>query len=320
MSKDDFEKQVDYYLLCCPLEGKSPRTVRWYGQKLAYFAHYLRTHNLTGELSQIQPREIRSFLSHLQTQVHADENNPRRPTREDSLSMETVHGYFRALHAFFSWAVRERLITDNPIRDLRAPKVPHRLMPYFTIEDIERLLNTAQGNGAASQRTYATLILLFDTGIRASELTGLKVADVNLTQGYLKVIGKGNKERIVPMGRQCQRVLHRYIGQYRPSPALPGTDNVFLTAQGYPLKQDYLYRIMAKACKQAGIQTKRPGPHTCRHTFARNFLSNGGNLLVLQRILGHTSLEMVRRYVNLQTDDLVAQQTRYSPIDMMMAR
>jgi site-specific recombinase XerD len=320
MPEDDFGKHVEYYLLCCPLEGKSLQTIRWYRQKLGYFSHYLRTRGRSMDIASIDHREIRSFLSHLQTQVHADENNPRRPTRDDSLSMETVHGYFRALHAFFSWAVRERLLTDNPMRDLRAPKVPRHLMPYFTVEEIVRLLNTAQGNDATSQRTYATLILLFDTGIRASELTGLKVSDVNLTQGYLKVIGKGNKERVVPIGRQCQRVLHRYISQYRPDPALAGTDNVFLTIQGYPLRPDYLYRIMVNACRQSGIQIKRPGPHTCRHTFARNFLSNGGNLLVLQRILGHTSLEMVRRYVNLQTDDLVAQQARYSPIDTLLAR
>ena len=110
--------------------------------------------------------------------------------------------------------------------------------------------------------------------------------------------------------------MHRY----RPAPALPGIDRVFLTRTGYPLRPDYVYKIISQACREAAIQGKRLGPHTCRHTFARNFLLNGGDLLTLQRILGHSSLEVVKLYVNLDTKDLLAQQWKYSPVDTLKAR
>lgn len=112
----------------------------------------------------------------------------------------------------------------------------------------------------------------------------------------------------------------RYVRRHRPDPALPGADSVFLTRRGYPLRPDYVYRIVSKACREAGIRGKRLGPHTCRHTFSRNFLLNGGDLITLQRILGHSSLEVVRLYVNLNTDDLIAQQWKFSPMDTLKAR
>lgn len=153
--------------------------------------------------------------------------------------------------------------------------------------------------------------------MRASELIGVRMCEPHLEQGYLKVFGKGGKERIVPMGYECQRTLLRYIRRFRPEPALPSIDRVFLTQDGRPLQIHWLYKVVSRACKKVGIEGKRLGPHTCRHTFARNFLMNGGDLLTLQHILGHSSLDMVRRYVNLDTKDLVSQQRRFSPIDML---
>jgi len=161
------------------------------------------------------------------------------------------------------------------------------------------------------------LVILLDTGIRVSELTALKMGDLHLAEGCFKVLGKGARERIVPLGRRSRSILNKYIRRHRPEPATPRIDNVFLTLQGDPMSPGYVHKVVAAACNRAGISGKRRGPHTCRHTFARNFLLNGGNLLTLQRILGHSSLEMVRRYVSLDTRDLISQQRRFSPIDLL---
>ena len=182
---------------------------------------------------------------------------------------------------------------------------------------MRNLLSVIDQRTDTGPRNYTILFLLLDTGIRASELIGLRMSDLYLDEGYLKVFGKGAKERIVPMGYQCQRALLKFTRRYRPEPAIPSISKVFLTQAGRPLRVDRLYKIVSGTCKQAGIKGKRLGPHTCRHTFARNFLMNGGDLLTLQHILGHSTLDMVRTYVNLDTSDLVSQQRRFSPMDML---
>ena len=308
------------YLLCCQTEGKSLRTVNWYRQKLGYFSQFLQKNGLATEVEAIGPRDIRRFIDHLQHGVQAGANNPHRPTEDKPLSPQTVAGYVRTLRAFFSWAVRERLIDGHPMQHVKTPKVPQRDMPFFSDVEIGRLLAALKQPTDVGQRNYALAVLLLDTGMRVSELIHMEMQDLHLNQGYLKVVGKGDKQRTIPLGRSSRKVLLDYLRKHRPEPSLPQCDRVFLTRTGDPLRPDYVYQIISRACRQVGITGKRLGPHTCRHTFARSFLLNGGDLLTLQRILGHTSLEVVKLYVNLQTEDLLAQQWKYSPMDTLKAR
>ena len=229
-------------------------------------------------------------------------------------------GYVRCLRAFFSWAVREGFLDEHPTRYVRTPKVPSLAMPFFTDEEVTSLLDALRKPTATEKRNYIMILVLLDTGVRVSELVNLEMKDLHLQQGYFKTIGKGSRERMVPLGRKSRRTLVDYVRKHRPLPALSGLDRVFLTRKGYPLRPDYVYKIISGACKEAGIRGKRLGPHTCRHTFARNFLLNGGDLITLQRILGHSSLEVVKLYVHLDTTALLAQQEKYSPMDALKAR
>lgn len=229
-------------------------------------------------------------------------------------------GYVRCLRAFFSWAVREGFLDEHPTRYVRTPKVPSLAMPFFTNEEVVRLLEAIKRSTPTGKRNHTMALILLDTGVRVSELVNLEMKDLHLQQGYFKTIGKGSRERMVPLGRKSRRTLVDYVRKHRPLPALSGLDRVFLTRKGYPLRPDYVYKIISGACKEAGIRGKRLGPHTCRHTFARNFLLNGGDLITLQRILGHSSLEVVKLYVHLDTTALLAQQEKYSPMDALKAR
>jgi site-specific recombinase XerD len=311
---------VSEYILSCQAEGKSGRTTRWYEQKLGYAIAYLQASHDISRLDQVGPQEIRRFIQHLQRDVKAGENNPRRPTQDKPLSPQTVAGYVRTLRAFFSWARKEGFLDENPMMHVKTPQVPRLDMPFFTDEEIEQLLSVLKGPTAVRQRNYTMVVLLLDTGLRVSELVHMGMHGLYLAEGYFKVIGKGSKERSVPLGRNSRKALLTYINRYRPTPSLPSADYVFLTQDGDPLRADYVYKVISEACQKVGIEGKRLGPHTCRHTFARSFLMNGGDLLTLQRILGHTSLEVVRLYVNLQTEDLLAQQSKYSPMDGLTAR
>ena len=314
------EGVIAEYLLCCQTEGKSMRTVEWYRQKLGYFAQFLQGNSLATEVEGIGAAEIRRFIHHLQTGVQAGANNPHRPTEDKPLSPQTVAGYVRTLRAFFSWAEREGLVDEHPMKHVKTPKVPQRDMPFFSDAEIARLLAALRQPTAVGQRNYALAVLLLDTGMRVSELIHMEMQDLHLSQGYFSVIGQGDKQRAIPLGRSSCKVLLDYLRKHRPEPSLPQCDNVFLTRTGGPLRPDYVYQIISHACRQVGITGKRLGPHTCRHTFARSFLLNGGDLITLQRILGHTSLEVVKIYVNLQTEDLLAQQWKYSPMDTLKAK
>jgi integrase/recombinase XerD len=128
------------YLLCCQSEGKSRRTIDSYRQKLEYFAALLEEHGLDERIDGIGRQEIRRFIQHLQTEVSAGENNPRRPVEDRGLSAETIAGYARTLRALWRWAVREGYLDESPMRRVRTPKVPRRAMPCFTNEEVARLL------------------------------------------------------------------------------------------------------------------------------------------------------------------------------------
>ena len=308
------------YLLCCRIEGKSPRTIAWYRQKLEYFDEFLRRDDHSRRMVEIRTPDLRSFINHLQTEVMADANNPCKPERNQRLSPHTVAGYVRTLKAFFSWAIREGLISDNPAARVSVPKTPSLMMRSFSEDELSALLGEIDLSRPTGPRDYAILVLLLDTGIRASELVGLRLYDLHLEEGWFKVFGKGGKERLIPTGYSCQRAVWRYVKRLRPEPRIATIDSVFLTRGGRPLTAHPLYEIVSDACKRAGIKGKRLGPHSCRHTYARKFLMNGGDLLTLQRILGHSSLDVVKLYVALTTDDILRKQRRFSPMDRMLVR
>ena len=161
-------------------------------------------------------------------------------------------------------------------------------------------------------------MLLIDTGIRSGELIKLKIEDVRMNEGLLKVTGKGRKERIVPMGSNAQRVLQRYLFRYRPKPANPNITNVFLSELGGPFTENGLKLVFSRLAKKSGVA--RLHAHLCRHTFATRFLINGGDVFSLQQILGHSSLEMVRNYVNLASSHIIIQHQKFSPLDRLNIR
>jgi site-specific recombinase XerD len=139
-----------------------------------------------------------------------------------------------------------------------------------------------------------------------------------MDDGFLKVVGKGRKERIVPIGRSAQRVLQRYLFRYRPEPAYPGVDNVFLSVHGEPLTENSVKLVFARLGRRSGVQ--RLHAHLCRHTFATRYLMNGGDVFTLQRILGHSTLEMVSHYVNMASNQVIIQHQKFSPLDHLNLR
>ena len=269
---------------------------------------------MSTDVTQISQHEIRAFILYLQRKRCFSEHRFNR-AMERGLSGHTINCYLRSIRIFFSWLISEGIIETNPFDLVKIPRAPRKIIPTFSDSQIRQLLNIIDTSNVEGYRNFTIIMTLLDTAMRVSELCTLKLDNLWLEDGMVKVWGKGNKERLIPIGKQVQRLLWRYINRYRPEPATPRYDQVFLTREGRPLSKDRLEAIVERYGRKAAITGVRISPHTFHHTMAVTFLRNGGDVFSLQRILGHSQLEVLRGYVNLAQSDISRVHRRNSPAD-----
>jgi integrase/recombinase XerD len=301
------------YFLCAQTEGKSRNTVDIVINSITYLYNFLSSNGLSTDVTHIGAQEMRAFILHLQ-QKRCFSSHPYSKVQQRGLSGHTVNTYMRSIRAFWSWLVEEEVIGSNPFSRLKIPKPPRKIMTTFSQSQLESLLDAMNGS-VEGYRDMVIVLTLLDTGLRVNELINLKVENAWLEEGLIKVLGKGNKERLVPLGKQIRKLLWRYITRYRPEPARPNLDNLFLTRDGRPLTKNRVDSIMKHHGRTARLTGVRCSPHTLRHTFAINFLRNDGDIFSLQKILGHSSLEMTRRYCELANVDIKKAHAIASPLD-----
>jgi site-specific recombinase XerD len=304
---------IDGFRLSCQTEGKSPKTIDWYICFLNRFRQFLESGGMPTDISQIDKNHIRAFIRYLQTEA-------RVPRGDTSLSSATVQGYVRTLKAFFSWVEREGYVTVNPMTKIPVPKAPTKVIDTFSTEQIARLVEVCHTSNGTGCRDLSILLLMLDSGIRVSEAVNIDLGHINLAEGYIKISGaKGGKERIVPIGSVVQRTLWKYINNSRPQPLTEKVTKLFLSDKKLPLTRNGIQQMVRRCGSRAGLTGVRCSPHTFRHTFAKNYLLNGGDIFSLQKILGHSSLASVRLYVNLFAGDIKRQHQRFSPVDNLAA-
>ena len=312
--KTDLDDLTEGYRLCARSEGKSINYVSLITTSVKSLLQYLRANDLPMDVVDISAQHIRGFILHLQS-VNRFVAHPFAKPQDTRLTGHTVNTYMRSLRAFWSWLEAEGIIEANPFSQLRIPRAPRKIIPTFSEEQVKALLAQVDTSSPEGFRNYTIILLLLDTMIRVSELTGCQMEDLNLEARCLKVRGKGSKERIVPFGRTVQKALWRYTTLYRPEPQIPQQDMLFLTADGRTMTKNRIEAILKAYGEKAGIRGVRVSPHTFRHTGAVQFLRNGGDLFSLQRIMGHSSLEILRGYVNLSQGDLNRVHAKASPLD-----
>lgn len=203
----DLNTLIEGFRLYCLAEGKQPTTVRWYMHKLDIFQRYLKGQDIPINTSHITTTHLRQFLVHLQTEVKADQHNPYKPARDEGLSPQTVQGYARTLKAFFSWVTSEGYLPKDPTQRLKIPKAPKAIIETFSDDQIRRLLKAIDQRSTVGFRDRCIILVFLDTGIRLSELVTLELPDLHLDQAYFQAMGKGAKERIVPIGAHVQKAL-----------------------------------------------------------------------------------------------------------------
>jgi integrase/recombinase XerD len=222
--------------------------------------------------------------------------------RDKGVSAVSVNTYARAINAFLKWAHDEGHV---PAR-VRIPRLKEEkfLLATLTSSHVDHLLRW-KPKSASANRVHTLACLLLDTGVRANEALSLRRSDVDLDNLLIRVKGKGQKDRVVPMSFELRRILYRWTTKHT-------FDLVFPTARGTKQGQRNALRDFQLMGRALGISGVRFSFHTMRHTFAVNYIRNGGDVFRLQRVLGHATLEMTRRYVNLQTEDLKAVHDRLS--------
>ena len=296
------------------IEGKSPKTRAWYNSGLEQFQRYLEGEALSTKLGDIDIHDVQDFILYLQSKDKWDDHPTIRPQGQ-GVSPISIRTKVRAIRAFFAWLHREGYTEENLLAKLKPPKAPRKLVRVLTWQEIGTLVAAIDQKTTAGARNFAILTMLLDTGLRLSEIANLEMGNVLMDNGYAKVFGKGGKERIVPMGATVTSALQRYVSFFRGEPAYPDIQKVFLTLEGLPMSKKAVYLALKRLGEKVGVE--RLHPHLCRHTFAVNYLMNGGDIFSLQQILGHTTLEMVRRYVNLASSQVIVQHRKFSPMDRL---
>jgi len=271
----------------------SPETYRAYASDLAQFrAHLAERHgDDLPDIDALDALAVRGFVARLHTQGIAKSSTARK---------------LSAVRSFLKHAVREGRIETNPAAGIPTPKRPKLLPKNLTVDEVFALLDGIGDGDPAALRDRALLEFLYATGLRVGELERLDLEDVDLSGGLVRVLGKGNKERIVPFGGQAAMALRRWLAASEPL-RRPGRDAsaVFLSLRGSRLTARSVRRILDRRLKEAAIAAHM-SPHALRHTFATHMLGAGADLRAIQELLGHASLSTTQRYTHVGVEGLMA--------------
>jgi integrase/recombinase XerD len=300
--KDPKELEIRAYLSQMAYEAYlMPLTLENYGRDLRAFASWVGEGK---DFSGVEQRMIDQYLRELGSLI-----GPRSLAR-----------HLSSLRGFFRWRSQEYAQggkgAENPCENVEGPKLPQHLPGVLSVEEVERLIRSAEGDDPVLLRDRAMLETAYSCGLRVSELVGLRRRSLMLDEDLVRVLGKGEKERLVPLGEHAKDALNRYLragrdfirgndrkGNLRP---LPDTakDVLFLNQQGRPLTRFGFWRILRLYLERCGIDTALVHPHTFRHTFATHLIEGGADLRVVQELLGHASISTTEIYTHLDRDYL----------------
>lgn len=268
--------------------GLSDNTIASYARDLAQFAAHLEKCGISN-VSMIDEHCIVGFLAELDRAGYAPTSVARKVS---------------AVRSLVKFLCAEKEITRSPLARIESARPPKRLPKSIEVDEVARLLTAPDVREDLGLRDRAMLETLYATGLRVSELIGLKVDDVSLKMGFLRCVGKGDKERVVPLGEVAVQCVAAYMERVRG--ALAGgerSEYMFLTKQGRPMSRVMFWKIIRKYAAQAGI-VKPLTPHTLRHSFATHLLERGADLRSLQEMLGHASIATTQVYTHVTTDHL----------------
>jgi integrase/recombinase XerD len=288
--------------------GQSDNTAKTYSAALGKFTAWAATQNLT-DWKSVELKHLMSFLQHERERPLADE--PKESTQR--LSSESVYLEIAALRALYRFAENERLLPANVAENLSLPRRWKRLPKALTNDEITKLLAPEMPETPDSLCGQAILELAYASGLRLSELKNLRLEQLHLDAGFINVIGKGNKERVVPVGRKAVEAMNRYLSAGRPKLVTPRSPaNVFLTKRGTPFAAVTLWLRIKRRVQRAGA-ARNITPHMLRHSFATHLLEHGADLRVIQELLGHANISTTEVYTHVTGNRLREVHRKFHP-------
>lgn len=278
-------------------DGLSQNTLAAYRRDLAQFAAWLSKHRGRG-LLEAQHADLLEYLAH------------RFAARAKASSASRL---LSSLKRFYRHHLREGRLTVDPTLNIDSPKMPRPLPKSLSEEDVENLLAAPNVEEPLGLRDRAMLELLYATGLRVTELVTLKVAQLSLDAGIVRVMGKGSKERLVPVGEEALEWLGRYLREARPA-LLAGrlADDLFVTLRGEAMTRQMFWVLIKRFARRAGI-SRSVSPHTLRHAFATHLLNHGADLRVVQMLLGHSDVSTTQIYTHVARERLKQLHQRHHP-------
>lgn len=280
---EDELKDFTHYLIV--EKGLASNTIVSYERDLKSYLKYLQKVENLKSFNEVQRPHIVHFLAHL---------------KEQGKSSRTLARHVASIRSFHQFLLREKAADHDPSVHIEPPQLEKTLPKVLSLEEVETLLESPDTSTHYGIRDKAMLELLYATGIRVSELIGLKLGDVHLTMGFVRCIGKGNKERIIPIGHTAIEAVGQYVEKGRPLFVSKKNhdDALFLNHHGRGLTRQGFWKILKGLAQDAGIQ-KELTPHTLRHSFATHLLENGADLRAVQEMLGHADISTTQIYTHV---------------------
>lgn len=279
---------MDYLHYLKVERGLSENTINSYGIDLKLFLEYLRENEIPS-FKQVNKEVIVNYMQ-------SEKNN----NKANSSILRSVS----SLRKFFQYLAQEKIIEKDPMLLIDTPKKKQHLPQVLTKEEVEKLLRSPNTGQVLGLRDRAMLELMYATGLRISEIINLKLEDLHLTMGTLQTLGKGHKERIVPVGDEAIKWVNRYLEEARPKLLKQKRSNyLFLNFHGNNLTRQGVWKNLKAEVRKAGIQ-KNITPHTLRHSFATHILENGADLRIVQELLGHADISTTQIYTHLSNKQL----------------
>lgn len=302
------------YRIALEALNRSPKTVSWYLSILKRFFLFLSDNGLLKPVEQIGRKELTAYLTYLRNAVRW----PNRPEIQSKikLSFYSIQGHARAIKVFFSWLLHEGLIEMNSLKHYRLPSVPLQLMGVLSVGQVKKLLSAIDRSKQTGCRDYLLILLLFDCGARISEALDIKIEDIDMESGFVRITGKGNRQRLVPLSNKILREISKFLRMSHPNGNLQPSEFLF-ALNGHTISSNGVGQMMHRLRDAAGLSDLRVSPHIFRHSCASAFIAAGGDPFVLRELLGHRSLSTTLRYVHLKPSDLRKQHSQYSPISKL---
>ncbi len=276
--------------------GLSSNTLAAYRADLVALGRWLALHNI--ELTKTQRADLLAFIA---ARVDAGAR-PRSTARQLS-----------SFRRFFRYLMREGVVRDDPTAQIAMPRIGRSLPKSLTEPEVEALLSAPVVTDPLGSRDRAMLEVLYATGLRVSELVSLRVAQVNMNQGVVRVLGKGNRERLIPLGEEAVRWLKSFLDGPRGEILLDrSTDSLFPTRRGERMTRQAFWHIIKRYARKAGVD-RELSPHTLRHAFATHLLNHGADLRVVQMLLGHSDLSTTQIYTHVARERLKEVHSQHHP-------